>query len=612
MRSTIVILLLVGAFPGGGSGQTDWPVYGHDPGGMRYSPITQISPRNVGRLQRAWTFHTGGVGSEATPLVVNHVMYLTASTGVFALEPETGKPIWKYEMRGASRRGLAYWPGDAQAHARVFTGAGDGKMIGIDVITGRPAPGFGDEGIVNLKQGVLGDLPNARLSIFSPPAIYNDLVITGSNNNEPAPSLGAYGDVRAWNVRTGKLIWTFHTVPRPGEPGHETWSGDSWKNRSGTNAWGLITVDVERGMVFVPIGCPTSDFYGADRPGDGLYGNALVALDANSGRVKWYHQLVHHDLWDYDLAAPPAVIQIAPNGKKTRAVAQITKMGLLFLFDEITGEPIFGMEERPVPQSRVPGEATSKTQPFPLKPPPLARIDFRKDDLYNRTPEQAVFCQELWEKNQMFTEGAYTPLETEGNALTFPSTIGGGNWNGVSFDPKLRYVFTNVMNLGQWGHMEKAQDSKTSEITYNRTAAFGGSHARFWNPSSHIPCQNPPFGELVAVNANTGEIAWKVPLGTVEELEAKGVKNTGALNLGGSIATASGLLFIGATNDSRIRGFDSRTGKALWTAKLEASAYDVPITYQGRNGKQYIAVVAGGGSYWASPAGDSVIAFSLP
>jgi quinoprotein glucose dehydrogenase len=225
-------------------------------------------------------------------------------------------------------------------------------------------------------------------------------------------------------VRTGKLLWTFHTVPRPGEPGNETWPGDSWKNRSGVNVWGLMTVDAERGLVFLPLGCPTSDFYGADRPGDGLYGNSLVALDASTGKMKWFHQLVHHDVWDYDLAAAPALLDIAPGGKKRRAVAQITKMGSLFLFDEMSGEPIFGMEERPVPQSNVPGEFTAKTQPFPLKPPPVARIDFKKEDLYSLTPEHAAFCKDLWEKNEMFNLGVFTPLPVEGNALTFPSTIG--------------------------------------------------------------------------------------------------------------------------------------------------------------------------------------------
>jgi quinoprotein glucose dehydrogenase len=277
-------------------GQTDWPTYGHDPGGMRYSPLKQIDTHNVAKLRRAWTFHTGKSGSETTPIVVNGVMYLTAENGIFALQPETGKLIWQYEATSVAKRGLVYWPGNRQTHPRVYAGAGS-SVIAIDVTTGKPAPGFGDEGSINLKNGVLGDLPDAPVSIQSPPAIYKDILITGSNNGEGFPSKGAYGDIRGWDARTGKLIWTFHTVPRPGEPGSETWEvRDSWKNRSGTNAWGFITVDTERGIAYVPLGSPTSDFYGADRLGNGLYGNSLVALDAATGKLKWYQQLVHHDL----------------------------------------------------------------------------------------------------------------------------------------------------------------------------------------------------------------------------------------------------------------------------------------------------------------------------
>jgi len=591
--------------------QTDWPVYGHDPGGQRHSPLTQITPSNVAKLERAWTYHTGKPGSEATPLVIEGVMYLTAPNAIFALEPETGKLLWKYEAERVTRRGLAYWPGDKATHPRVFAGSGS-DLVAIDVTTGKPAPGFGNEGRVDMKKGVLGDLPDARLAMDSPPAVYKDIVITGSNNNEPAPSIGAYGDVRGWDARAGKLKWTFHTVPRKGEPGNETWEGESWKNRSGVNSWGLMTVDVARGMVFVPVGCPTTDFYGADRHGIGLYGNSLVALDAATGKLKWYQQLVHHDLWDYDVAAPPALIDVMWNGKSTPAVAQITKMGSLFVFERETGKPVYGMEERPVPQSVVPGEETSPTQPFPLKPAQLAKNSFRREDLYSQTPEHAAFCKALFEDQQMVSAGPFTPFPSEGNALTFPSTLGGGNWGGVSFDPKLGYAFTNIMHLGQWGHMEKRVDAKTGAETWVRAAAFGGSYARFWDPSNHIPCQDPPFGELVAVNLASGEIAWRVPLGVIDELEARGVRGTGAPNLGGSITTASGLVFIAATNDKRIRAFDSKTGKELWAGALDADGQATPITWLGKDGRQYVAIMAGGGPYWGAPAGDALIAFALP
>ncbi len=590
--------------------QTDWPVYGHDPGAARFSPLAQIHTGNVHRLRRAWTFRTGKPGSEAIPIVVNGVMYTAAANGIFALEPETGRRIWHYEAEQVALRGLAYWPGDRRTRPRVYAGI-KGGMIALDATTGKPAPGFANEGLLDLKQGVLDGLPDARLTLQSPPAVFRDLIITGSSNGEGAPSAGAYGDIRAWDARTGKLVWTFHTVPRPGEPGYETWPPGAWKNRSGTNAWGFLTVDPERGLLFVPLGSPTTDFYGADRHGDNLYGNSLVALDAATGRRTWHAQLVHHDLWDFDPAAAPILFEVMRGGRRTPAVAQITKMGLLFVFDRVTGEPLYGIEERPVPQSTVPGEKTSPTQPFPLKPPPLARTTFSLDEMYNRTPEHAAFCRELFERNRMRISPLYTPFGREDNVLMFPSTLGGGGWGGLSHDPGLGYLFTNVNHLGQWGHMEKRTDPKTGEETYIRTSAYG-AYARFWNRDSKIPCTNPPFGELVAVDTRRGDIAWRTPLGTIAELEEKGVRNTGAPNLGGSIATAGGLVFIAATNDRRFRAFESRTGRLRWEQPIDANGHTIPITYLGKDGKQYVAIMAGGGGgYFGGTPGDAVVAFAL-
>lgn len=590
--------------------QTDWPMFGRDPGAGRFSPLKQINTGNINRLQRAWTFHTGKPGSEGIPIVIGGVMYLAAANGLFAIEPETGKQIWHFEATQVALRGLAYWPGDKTTHPRVFAGV-KGGMIALDATTGKPATGFANEGLLDLKQGVLGGLPDARFSLQSPPTVFKNIVITGSANGEGAPTAGAYGDIRGWDAYSGKLVWTFHTVPRPGEPGNETWPPNGWKNRSGTNAWGFLTLDMKRGIVYVPLGSPTSDFYGADRHGNGLYGNSLVALDAATGKLKWFQQLVHHDLWDFDPAAAPILFDASRNGRTVPAVAQITKMGILFAFDRVTGKPLYGMEERPVPQSDIPGEKTAATQPFPLKPPPLSRVEFTKEEMYNLTPEHAAFCQDLFDRNKMRIGQLYTPLGLEGNVLMFPSTLGGGGWGGVSSDPSLGYLFTNINNLGQWGHMEKKTDPATGAVTYVRTSEYG-TYARFWNKDTRIPCTNPPYGELVAVDTRTGDIAWRTPLGIIPALEALGVRNTGAPNLGGSIATAGGLVFIGATNDSRFRAFESKTGRLLWEQDIDANGHTIPITYLGKDGKQYVVIMAsGGGGYFGGTPSDSVVAFTL-
>lgn len=590
----------------------DWPWSGGDPGARRYSPLAQITPQNVARLREAWSFDTGVDNLQVTPLVVNGLMYLTGGTSVFALEPETGRQVWRFEAKSpTARRGAAYWPGDRTRPPRLFVGVADGRLLALDAARGEPVIGFGEQGYVDLKASIRG--ADGAFMLDSPPVLYRNVLITGGSNSEGEPSLGLYGDIRGWDAGTGKLLWSFHTVPRPGEPGVETWEGDSWKHRSGTNAWTYMTVDPERGLVFAATGSPTSDFYGADRKGRNLYGNSVVALDAATGRLKWFQQLVHHDIWDWDLPAAPTLIEVTRNGRKIPAVAQMTKMSTLFIFDREKGTPLFGMEERAVPQSDVPGEKTSPTQPFPLQPPPLARTAFDPaTDFYSLTPEHTAYCRHLWETNRMYAAGIFTPPTLERTMVMFPSTLGGGNWSGLSYDPSRGLVFTNLMNLGQVARMARRTERVEERGAYRRTSPWGSAYARFWNPQTKVPCSAPPFGELVAVDVNRAAVAWRVPLGVFEELQDKGFGGTGTPNIGGTIATASGLIFVGATIDRRFRAFDSGTGKVLWETTLDASAHATPMTFMGRDGRQYIVIAAGGAGLLQSAPGRKIVAFALP
>jgi quinoprotein glucose dehydrogenase len=619
---------------------TDWPTFGNDAGGQRYSTLTDITPANVTKLARAWTYHmkpenyqpptsSGGPQrqgppgapprgarrrnpeSQAVPLVVGGMMYLTtAYRRVVALEPETGKEIWVYEVKRGepATRGLEYWAGDANTPPRLFFGTSNGELIALDAKTGQPATGFGKDGVVDMKEGVMNGFTDVPYGLSSPPIMYKHLVITGSHTQE-SPMFGASGDVRAWDGRTGKLVWTFHTVPRPGEPGNETWEGDSWKNRSGVNVWSMMTVDTARGLVFLPLGSPTYDYYGGDRKGANLYGDTLVALDANTGKVKWHFQAVHHDLWDYDLCAPPTLFDVKRQGQTIPAVAVMTKMGLLFILDRRNGKPIYGVEERPIPKTDVPGEASWPTQPFPLKPAPLARNSFKREELANLTPEHRKYCEALFDRDGgMRNEGPYTHYTTR-PSVVFPGTLGGGNWNPMSFDPRLGYLFINTQDLGGIGQMQKNPEG--ARTPWSRTSPLGPV-GRFWQPETRWPCQQPPWGRLFAVNVHTGEIVWQSVLGVTEGLPEDKQK-TGRPNLGGSLATASGLVFIGATDDSRFRAFDSRTGKELWVTKIDAGAHSAPITYRGKDGKQYVVITATGGGFIADPStADTVIAFALP
>ena len=611
IRSSALLLL---AFGHVSVAQNDWPAYGRDPGAQRYSPLKQINPGNVGKLVQAWSIDTkpasatGKGTSSTTALMINNVLYFaTPYQSLVAVGPETGQPIWTFRHQHAPRtsRGLAYWPGDRNSPPSIYFGTEDGFLIAVNARTGKLVPGFAKEGELDLKPGMKDDLPNAPYGLNGAPAVYKNLVFTGSHLQDYG-SYGGRGDVRAWDAGTGKLVWTFHTVPLPGDPGHETWLDDGWKNRSGVNVWSTFTVDTETGTLLMPLGSPSDDRYGGDRPGANLYGNALVAVDAMTGKLKWYFQNVHHDLWDSDLPPQPTLVTLVKDGQKITALIQAAKTGLVFILDRRTGKAVFGMEERPVPKGDVPGEWYSPTQPFPLKPPQLARATWNPSDISKFTPDHQKYCEDLFKNAK--NDGPFAPVRMT-DTVVFPGPDGGFNWGGGSYDPKLGYYFINSHDRGGVQKMVAqvpAKERPTGKISGAGDASqmpFVRKNVGAMNdPATGWPCQTPPWGELFAINVNTGDVAWRVPFGRVESLEKLGVMNTGSYNIGGSVATASGLLFIGASDDQRFHAYESKTGKLLWETKLPANGYANPITYQGKDGKQYVVIAAQ----------ETMVAFRLP
>jgi glucose dehydrogenase len=603
-------ILFAGVFVPALYPQADWPAYGHDPGGQRYSPLSKINTTTISKLRPAWQYDIdpGNVNldaatrfltsTEAVPIMVGGLLYTpTLHHSIVALQPETGKEIWKYDLgkaAGAPLRGVTYWRGDSQAPPQILAGTSDGRLIALNAKTGKLVPGFGKEGTVDLRAGVTDKFPTAPYHMSSPGAIYRNLIITGAQGKEDDPD-GPAMDVRAWDLHTGKLVWTFHTIPHPGEPGYETWPKDNWITAGSPANWGAATLDAERGLIFLPVGQPAAQYYGGARHGQNLYSCSIVALDANTGKLRWSFQMTHHDLWDYDAEAAPSLMEVVHDGKKIPVVVAVSKPGLMFFLDRETGKSIYPVEERPVPQSEVPGEQTWPTQPFPTKPLPLARQSMKPDEIFTGEPKHEKFCRDLVDKiGGIHNEGPYTPYSSKEFRIIFPGQQGGPNYGGVSIDPRLGYVFVNVRNVAGMGRMDPSKAG--DEVAYRRFSPLGpGSvNARFWDPSNQLPCQQPPWAELMAVAANTGDIAWRVPLGKSNEMEASGIRNTGAFGQGGSIATAGGLVFIAGTNDKRFRAFESRTGKLLWETKLDAEGHTNPMTYVGRNGKQYVVIMSSG------------------
>ena len=589
---------------------SDWRYYAATPEGSRYSALDQIDRSNVAGLRVAWTHATGdsmarpATTIECTPIVVDGRMYITtAQLQVRALDAATGKVLWNFDpfagivMRRSKgfSRGVTYWS-DGK-HRRIFVAAAN-KMHCLDADSGKLVSEFADSGILDMRAGLDRELPDIQITHPTPPVVFEDLLILGSAAGEgPAPA--APGHIRGFDLRTGERRWIFHTIPHPGEFGYETWGEDNWKTSGGCNNWAGMSVDAERGMVFASTGSPTFDFYGADRPGKNLFGNSVVALDARTGQRKWHFQTTHHDLWDYDLPAQPCLVRAKSRGQWTDAVAQITKAGFLFLFDRQTGEPLFEVEERPVPESDVEGEQTWPTQPFPTAPEPIARQGFTAEDVTNISKESREFV--LRRLKDLRSGDLYTPPSKQGTVFS-PGTLGGGLWGGCSYDPERGRLYINANNAPKFFTLIGTPEVESYPY---RVAGYP-----YFNDQDGYPAGKPPWGELLCLDLATGDYRWRKPLGEHAALKAKGVPQTGTFNVGGSAVTRGGLLFIGATRDEKFRAFDSASGELLWEHQLEAGGYASPSTYA-VDGKQYVVIAAGGAGKGRTASGDQFVAFAL-
>lgn len=598
----------------------EWADWGRDSQGTRYSPLDLINRANVAELALAWTHHSGEISDgtrnptrtayECTPLMADGTLFVTTPYNrVLALDPESGEERWSFDPRLDlskrynlwANRGVGLWRNGSER--RLLHGTLDGRLIALDAGSGKPRQDFGEGGVVEV---------GVRLT--SPPAICGDLAVIGGN----APTL------RAYDVRSGRLVWTRHKVPADDEAAIATWAGDSWRNRRGGVAWPPLAFDRARGLLFVPTDSPTYDYYGGDRGGDNLYSNCLLALDAATGAYRWHFQATHHDIWDYDLCAQPVLCDVPKDGGTVPAVAQVSKQGFLYVLNRETGQPLFTIEERPVPQHCVPGEVPARTQPVPTLPAPFVRQSMSPGELATVTPEHEAWSQQLASRFQiapLFHPG------TEEGVIVFPCNQGGGEWGGGCFDPHTGRFFVNGTNLADILVLEARQaaaprrpvgreritrEGLHRDVTYRRKA-IDVRQNKFWHPETLWPCQQPPWGVLSSIDLATGEYDWQVPLGEVPELTARGIPPTGTINMGGPIVTAGGLLFIGGSNDRRFRAFDSESGRILWEGQLEGSGHANPMTFVGPDsGRQFVVIAAGGGNKLSHRFTDTLQAFALP
>ncbi len=628
----------------------EWAAYGRDVQGTRFLPAADITRANVHLLEVAWTYRTGETNSrfatakptsfEATPIVADGVMYVSTPLGrVIALDPTIGRELWVFDP-GIRRdipygdfasRGVSTWldrqaPLGAACRRSIYVATAQSELIALDAANGRLCAAFGREGTVALRDGLrIPPFEAQAYTVTSPPLVVNGLVVVGSSigdNSRPNP---ASGEVRAFDARSGEWRWTWDPIPQdPIDPAYTEWRGDLAQRTGAANAWSALSADPERDLVFVPTSSPAPDYYGALRLGDNRYANSIVALKLSTGERVWSFQTVHHDLWDYDHAAPPALAMLNHNGEQIPAVLQATKTGMLFVLDRVTGAPIFPVEERRVPASDIPGEVSAPTQPFTTVVPALSPHRFTVDDAWGITDADRLACREAFA--ELRNEGIFTPPSTQGT-LQVPSNIGGAHWGGVAVDPGRQIALVPVNRVaamvqlipraefdrerfrtadGRLGHDSEYNMMAGTPYVMRRRILLG---------PSGLPCSPPPWGALVAVDLQTGRMLWETPLGSFTrpfsaDMAERIEEQWGSPNLGGPIATAGGVAFIAASIDRWLHAYDIETGRELWRGPLPESGKATPMSYRLRSGEQFVVVAVGGGDVWGT--GDYLVAFRLP
>jgi quinoprotein glucose dehydrogenase len=586
----------------------DYPFSGN-PGSQRYSTLTQFNAQNVSKLKEAWRYELGGSAQiQNQPVVINGVIYGMGLTKTYALDAATGKIKWEYDpppIAGRNPRGVGYWT-DGKERRLLITRSN--FIAELDADTGKVIPSFGVNGQIDLNDNLRGPASQNKITMSSPVSIYKDIFITAGGVGETNPA--SPGDIRGWDVRSGKLLWTFHTIPHPGEEGYDTWPKDSYLKAGGNNAWAGTTVDEARGIVFAATGSPSDDFYGGERLGANLFGNCVIALNATTGKKLWHFQATHHDLWDSDFASAPTLSTMIRNGKPVDVVVATNKMSYIYVFNRETGEPMFPIDEVPVPRSTMQGEEASSTQPVPRVIPPLSWTSISEKDLTNRTPEAHAAALE---KFKTFANGGrFTPGVYHQETVMAPGFSGGVEWGGLMTDPNAHLVFFNSERIVWTTAITEARAATPDSAGQYRSQYTHTGYHKFLDNEGY-PATAPPWGTLTALDLNTGKFVWQIPYGEYPELAAKGIKDTGSESYGSGVVTSTGLLFIGSSNfDSKMRVYDTKTGKLIWEMALPYPGTASPAMYM-VNGRQYIAFsTSSGRAPKLNEKGSILVAYALP